>query len=192
MKCGSCRSLLTHSLLFAATTFILGALLVCVSIYMYGLPKQDTSKLKPSTDREDTQKLISVWHWSTHDSRCSALHRDWPEQHYSRRRMMMMMMKEGGGGVYGEECGVFSIYINHLYCRTWCRWWDTAVRNEHWCQTRTLNGGQVYCSGYLIRFPVSFAEGFLNICVSWAWKGSDRSGSPARFNHRANVERCAS
>ncbi|KAG1928805.1 CMP-sialic acid transporter [Pimephales promelas] len=43
------------------TTFILGAALVCVSIYMYGLPKQDTSKLpKPSTAREDTEKLIAV------------------------------------------------------------------------------------------------------------------------------------
>ncbi|XP_067241013.1 CMP-sialic acid transporter [Chanodichthys erythropterus] len=43
------------------TTFITGALLVCVSIYTYGLPKQDTSKvLKPSSDSEDTQKLIAV------------------------------------------------------------------------------------------------------------------------------------
>ncbi|XP_043074656.1 CMP-sialic acid transporter [Puntigrus tetrazona] len=42
-------------------TFLSGALLVCVSIYLYGLPKQDTSRvLKPSTDTEDTQKLISV------------------------------------------------------------------------------------------------------------------------------------
>uniref|UniRef100_A0A9R1SCE4 Solute carrier family 35 member A1 n=2 Tax=Cyprinus carpio TaxID=7962 RepID=A0A9R1SCE4_CYPCA len=42
-------------------TFLTGALLVCVSIYLYGLPKQDTSRLqKPSADREDKQKLISV------------------------------------------------------------------------------------------------------------------------------------
>lgn len=52
---------LTHSLLCAAATFLTGALLVCVSIYLYGLPKQDTSRLqKPSADREDKQKLISV------------------------------------------------------------------------------------------------------------------------------------
>uniref|UniRef100_A0A672NEW5 Solute carrier family 35 member A1 n=1 Tax=Sinocyclocheilus grahami TaxID=75366 RepID=A0A672NEW5_SINGR len=42
-------------------TFLGGALLVCVSIYLYGLPKQDTSRVqKPSTDGEDTQKLITV------------------------------------------------------------------------------------------------------------------------------------
>uniref|UniRef100_A0A673KDG4 CMP-sialic acid transporter-like n=1 Tax=Sinocyclocheilus rhinocerous TaxID=307959 RepID=A0A673KDG4_9TELE len=42
-------------------TFLGGALLVCVSIYLYGLPKQDTSRVqKPSTDGEDTQKLIAV------------------------------------------------------------------------------------------------------------------------------------
>uniref|UniRef100_A0A671RGS8 CMP-sialic acid transporter-like n=1 Tax=Sinocyclocheilus anshuiensis TaxID=1608454 RepID=A0A671RGS8_9TELE len=41
--------------------FLGGALLVCVSIYLYGLPKQDTSRVqKPSTDGEDTQKLIAV------------------------------------------------------------------------------------------------------------------------------------
>ncbi|KAF4099162.1 CMP-sialic acid transporter [Onychostoma macrolepis] len=42
-------------------TFLSGSLLVCVSIYLYGLPKQDTSRVqKPSTDGEDTQKLIAV------------------------------------------------------------------------------------------------------------------------------------
>ncbi|KTF73324.1 hypothetical protein cypCar_00041334, partial [Cyprinus carpio] len=42
-------------------TFLGGALLVCVSIYLYGLPKQDTSRLqKPSADAEDTQKLMAA------------------------------------------------------------------------------------------------------------------------------------
>uniref|UniRef100_A0A671K153 Solute carrier family 35 member A1 n=1 Tax=Sinocyclocheilus anshuiensis TaxID=1608454 RepID=A0A671K153_9TELE len=41
--------------------FLGGALLVCVSIYLYGLPKQDTSRVqKPSSDGEDTQRLITV------------------------------------------------------------------------------------------------------------------------------------
>ncbi|XP_054910118.1 CMP-sialic acid transporter [Poeciliopsis prolifica] len=44
-------------------TFASGALLVCVSIYLYGLPKQDTSKVTRSTkasDSEVKQKLINV------------------------------------------------------------------------------------------------------------------------------------
>ncbi|XP_047430158.1 CMP-sialic acid transporter [Mugil cephalus] len=42
-------------------TFASGALLVCVSIYLYGLPKQDTTKLDPKDkDRELKQKLIAV------------------------------------------------------------------------------------------------------------------------------------
>ncbi|XP_016523834.1 CMP-sialic acid transporter isoform X1 [Poecilia formosa] len=44
-------------------TFASGALLVCLSIYLYGLPKQDTSKLtRPdkATDSELKQKLINV------------------------------------------------------------------------------------------------------------------------------------
>ncbi|XP_023666044.2 CMP-sialic acid transporter [Paramormyrops kingsleyae] len=42
-------------------TFASGAILVCISIYMYGLPKQDTSKLaRPEQDREATQKLLAV------------------------------------------------------------------------------------------------------------------------------------
>lgn len=42
-------------------TFISGALLVCVSIYLYGLPKQDTTKvMKPGAEQDDTHKLISV------------------------------------------------------------------------------------------------------------------------------------
>ncbi|XP_074542007.1 CMP-sialic acid transporter [Halichoeres trimaculatus] len=43
-------------------SFTSGALLVCVSIYLYGLPKQDTTKLKSvdRTDMESKQKLITV------------------------------------------------------------------------------------------------------------------------------------
>lgn len=43
-------------------TFASGALLVCVSIYLYGLPKQDTTKLRhvDPKDQELKQKLISV------------------------------------------------------------------------------------------------------------------------------------
>ena len=45
----------------AAISFASGALLVCVSIYLYGLPKQDTSKLsRQDTDKESKQKLITV------------------------------------------------------------------------------------------------------------------------------------
>ncbi|XP_073711923.1 CMP-sialic acid transporter [Misgurnus anguillicaudatus] len=40
-------------------TFVTGTTLVCISIYMYGLPKQDTSKIT-STHKEETQKLTSV------------------------------------------------------------------------------------------------------------------------------------
>ncbi|XP_070781508.1 CMP-sialic acid transporter [Enoplosus armatus] len=42
-------------------TFASGTILVCVSIYLYGLPKQDTSKLSlQDTDKESKQKLINV------------------------------------------------------------------------------------------------------------------------------------
>ncbi|XP_034555208.1 CMP-sialic acid transporter [Notolabrus celidotus] len=43
-------------------SFTTGAILVCVSIYLYGLPKQDTSKLKTAnnTDPASKQKLITV------------------------------------------------------------------------------------------------------------------------------------
>ncbi|XP_030637146.1 CMP-sialic acid transporter [Chanos chanos] len=42
-------------------TFATGALLVCVSIYLYGLPKQDTSKLARTEPQKDSKsKLISV------------------------------------------------------------------------------------------------------------------------------------
>ncbi|KAI1897406.1 hypothetical protein AGOR_G00082970 [Albula goreensis] len=42
-------------------TFASGALLVCVSIYLYGLPKQDTSKLaKMDMGKDDKNKLITV------------------------------------------------------------------------------------------------------------------------------------
>ncbi|KAM3861028.1 CMP-sialic acid transporter [Diretmus argenteus] len=41
--------------------FASGAMLVCVSIYLYGLPKQDTSKLtRQDADKESRQKLITV------------------------------------------------------------------------------------------------------------------------------------
>ncbi|XP_068198174.1 CMP-sialic acid transporter [Antennarius striatus] len=41
--------------------FASGAILVCVSIYLYGLPKQDTSRLsRKDTDNESKQKLITV------------------------------------------------------------------------------------------------------------------------------------
>lgn len=52
----------------AAMTFASGAFLVCISIYLYGLPKQDTSRLThKDTNLEDKQKLISVWgaDWQT-------------------------------------------------------------------------------------------------------------------------------
>lgn len=42
-------------------TFASGALLVCVSIYLYGLPKQDTSKVsRQDPDKEAKQKLMTV------------------------------------------------------------------------------------------------------------------------------------
>lgn len=44
-------------------TFATGAILVCVSIYLYGLPKQDTTRLPKTdtdTDKELRQKLITV------------------------------------------------------------------------------------------------------------------------------------
>lgn len=47
---------------FAAFTFTSGATLVCISIYLYGLPKQDTPKMsRQDTDSESKQKLITVW-----------------------------------------------------------------------------------------------------------------------------------
>ncbi|CAB1342777.1 unnamed protein product [Coregonus sp. 'balchen'] len=45
--------------LSTVASVILGAMLVCVSIYLYGLPKQDTTKL-PRADKEAKQKLITV------------------------------------------------------------------------------------------------------------------------------------
>ncbi|XP_036438412.1 CMP-sialic acid transporter [Colossoma macropomum] len=41
-------------------TFASGALLVCVSIYLYGLPKQDTTALTRPDNKTAKQKLISV------------------------------------------------------------------------------------------------------------------------------------
>ncbi|XP_051510820.1 CMP-sialic acid transporter-like [Myxocyprinus asiaticus] len=41
-------------------TFMAGALLVCVSIYLYGLPKQDTSNVQRADADTTKQKLIAV------------------------------------------------------------------------------------------------------------------------------------
>uniref|UniRef100_A0A670YKQ0 Solute carrier family 35 member A1 n=1 Tax=Pseudonaja textilis TaxID=8673 RepID=A0A670YKQ0_PSETE len=41
-------------------TFSLGALLVCVSIYLYGLPRQDTTKIQPSETKASKGNLTSV------------------------------------------------------------------------------------------------------------------------------------
>ena len=50
------------SLSLLAATFASGTFLVCVSIYLYGLPKQDTSKVtKVDSNSESKQKLINVW-----------------------------------------------------------------------------------------------------------------------------------
>ncbi|KAJ8275036.1 hypothetical protein COCON_G00096610 [Conger conger] len=44
-----------------SATFASGAMLVCVSIYLYGLPKQDTSKVtKADLDKDAKSKLITV------------------------------------------------------------------------------------------------------------------------------------
>ncbi|XP_072855044.2 CMP-sialic acid transporter [Pogona vitticeps] len=41
-------------------TFSLGALFVCVSIYLYGLPRQDTTKLQPAETKGSKENLINV------------------------------------------------------------------------------------------------------------------------------------
>ncbi|XP_034264839.1 CMP-sialic acid transporter [Pantherophis guttatus] len=41
-------------------TFSLGALLVCVSIYLYGLPRQDTTKIQPAETKTSKGNLTSV------------------------------------------------------------------------------------------------------------------------------------
>uniref|UniRef100_A0A8D0G544 Solute carrier family 35 member A1 n=1 Tax=Sphenodon punctatus TaxID=8508 RepID=A0A8D0G544_SPHPU len=41
-------------------TFTLGALLVCISIYLYGLPRQDTTKIQPVETKSEKEKLINV------------------------------------------------------------------------------------------------------------------------------------
>ncbi|XP_074006334.1 CMP-sialic acid transporter isoform X3 [Numenius arquata] len=41
-------------------TFSLGALLVCVSIYLYGLPRQDTTKLQPAETKSSKERLATV------------------------------------------------------------------------------------------------------------------------------------
>ncbi|XP_042299201.1 CMP-sialic acid transporter isoform X2 [Sceloporus undulatus] len=41
-------------------TFSLGALLVCISIYLYGLPRQDTTKLQPVESKASKENLIHV------------------------------------------------------------------------------------------------------------------------------------
>ncbi|NXU59703.1 S35A1 protein, partial [Turnix velox] len=41
-------------------TFSLGALLVCVSIYLYGLPRQDTTKIQPAETKSSKERLAPV------------------------------------------------------------------------------------------------------------------------------------
>ncbi|XP_025918454.1 CMP-sialic acid transporter isoform X1 [Apteryx rowi] len=41
-------------------TFSLGALLVCISIYLYGLPRQDTTKIQPSETKSSKERLVTV------------------------------------------------------------------------------------------------------------------------------------
>ncbi|XP_059698477.1 CMP-sialic acid transporter isoform X2 [Haemorhous mexicanus] len=41
-------------------TFSLGALLVCISIYLYGLPRQDTTKIQPSETKTSKERLATV------------------------------------------------------------------------------------------------------------------------------------
>ncbi|KAK2527731.1 hypothetical protein Q9966_010180 [Columba livia] len=41
-------------------TFSLGALLVCISIYLHGLPRQDTTKLQPSETKSSKERLATV------------------------------------------------------------------------------------------------------------------------------------
>ncbi|XP_014733330.1 PREDICTED: CMP-sialic acid transporter [Sturnus vulgaris] len=41
-------------------TFILGAVLVCFSIYFYGLPRQDTTKIQPSETTSSKERLPTV------------------------------------------------------------------------------------------------------------------------------------
>ncbi|NWS54951.1 S35A1 protein, partial [Chunga burmeisteri] len=41
-------------------TFSLGALLVCVSIYLYGAPRQDTTKIQPSETKSSKERLATV------------------------------------------------------------------------------------------------------------------------------------
>ncbi|XP_028902892.1 CMP-sialic acid transporter [Ornithorhynchus anatinus] len=41
-------------------TFSLGALLVCVSIYLYGLPRQDTTTIQPAATKTSKERLVNV------------------------------------------------------------------------------------------------------------------------------------
>ncbi|NXN57061.1 S35A1 protein, partial [Rynchops niger] len=41
-------------------TFSLGALLVCISIYLYGLPRQDTTKIQPAETKSSKERLATV------------------------------------------------------------------------------------------------------------------------------------
>ncbi|XP_044278091.1 CMP-sialic acid transporter isoform X2 [Varanus komodoensis] len=41
-------------------TFSLGALLVCISIYLYGLPQQDTTKIEPVQTKTSKENLLHV------------------------------------------------------------------------------------------------------------------------------------
>ncbi|NXV43704.1 S35A1 protein, partial [Uria aalge] len=41
-------------------TFFLGAVLVCISIYLYGLPRQDTTKIQPAETKSSKERLATV------------------------------------------------------------------------------------------------------------------------------------
>uniref|UniRef100_A0A8B9MCL8 Solute carrier family 35 member A1 n=2 Tax=Accipiter nisus TaxID=211598 RepID=A0A8B9MCL8_9AVES len=41
-------------------TFSVGAFLVCISIYLYGLPRQDTTKIQPSETKSSKERLATV------------------------------------------------------------------------------------------------------------------------------------
>jgi hypothetical protein len=45
-------------LFFSALSFALGALLVCVSIYLYGLPRQDTTSIQQEATSKE--RIIGV------------------------------------------------------------------------------------------------------------------------------------
>uniref|UniRef100_A0A8B9ZY10 CMP-sialic acid transporter n=1 Tax=Anas zonorhyncha TaxID=75864 RepID=A0A8B9ZY10_9AVES len=42
------------------TTFLVGAILVCISIYFYGFPRQDTTKIQPAETKSPKERLDTV------------------------------------------------------------------------------------------------------------------------------------